>query len=147
MRLAHALIVKSIIETLFVASLAIGFYFAAFPPSFQGWGEVQPHTISGWAVNQLAPYERVEVQLFIDGAFVARAEANLSRRDVVLAGWARDEWHGYAFPIPALPPGSHEARVYAVHASDNASRLSLQLVGDPLPFTVDDSGSSAKLSK
>ncbi len=147
MKLAHALIVKSIIETLFVASLAVGSYFAVFPPSFQGWGEVQPHTISGWAVNQLSPNERVEVQLFIDGAFVARGQANLSRRDVALAGWARDEWHGYAFPIPALSPGPHEGRVYALHSSGSASRLGLQLVGDPLPFSVDDSGSASKLDK
>ena len=32
--------------------------------------------ISGWAVNNASPWERVEVQLFIDGKFVASAIAD-----------------------------------------------------------------------
>ena len=140
MKLIHALIAKSIAETILVAALAVGFYFTAFPPYFHGWGEASPHAISGWVVNQHVPWDRVEVQLFIDGKFVATGTANLSRPDVVAAGWAKDEWHGYSLAVPSLAPGVHEARVYALHASGYGIRQTLQLVGDPSPLRVDESG-------
>lgn len=141
MKLAHALIAKSIAETIFIASLAVAFYFSSFPPVFRGWGEVQPRAISGWVVDRFSPFDRVEVQLFVDGEFITSSKANLSRPDVVTAGWARDEWHGFSFTMISLRPGPHEARVYALHASANRARQSLQLIGDPIPFSVDESGS------
>jgi len=147
MKLVHALIAKSLAETILVATLAIAFHLSAFPPTFHGWGEVLPHAISGWAVNQADPSERIEVQLFIDGKFVASATANQSRPDVVVAGWAQDEWHGYNFAAPPLVPGVHTARVYAVHASGGEIRQTLQLVGDPIRLIVDASGSLSDLRK
>lgn len=140
MKLAHVLIAKSISETILVAALVVAFYFWTFPPSFKGWGEVQPHAISGWVVNQFSPFERVEVQLFVDGEFVAGGRADLSRPDVVEAGWARDEWHGYTLSVASLRPGSHLARVYALHTSGGGTRQSLLLVGDPLLIDVDEAG-------
>ena len=115
MKLVHALIAKSLAETILVATLAVVFYLSAFPPSFHGWGEALPHCIAGWAVNQAEPWERVEVQLFINGKFVANATANQSRPDVVVAGWAKDEWHGISFDAPTLIQARHQGRVYALH--------------------------------
>jgi hypothetical protein len=135
-RLVHVLIAKSLAETILVAMVTVAFFFSAFPPYFHGWGEATPHAISGWVVNQSAPWERVEVQLFVDGRFVASGLANQSRQDVVVAGWSRDEWHGYVFPAVSLPTGPHEARVYALHASGHGIRQTLQLVGDPIRFVV-----------
>ena len=140
MKLIHALIAKSLAETLLVGSLAVAFYLSAFPPTFHGWGETWPRGIAGWVVNQAGPWERVEVQLFIDGKFVAAGTASEPRPDVVQAGWARDEWHGYKFSAPSLSIGVHEARVYALHASGRGFRQSLQLVGDPILFSVDRDG-------
>ena len=140
MRLVHALIAKSLIEAILVGALAVAFYLSAFPPTFHGWGEALPRAIAGWAVNCAEPWERVEVQLFIDGKFVATSTAIQSRPDVVIAGWARDEWHGYKFAAPLLSPGTHEARVYALHASGGGVRQSLQLLGDPIRFSVDQNG-------
>ena len=96
--------------------------------------------ISGWVVNNASPWERVEVELFIDGKFHDRAVANQSRPDVVAAGWTKDEWHGYAFPIALPEAGSHEARVYAMHHGPGGVRKSLQLVGEPIVFSVDRAG-------
>ena|SRR5947209_7803558 len=141
MKLAHALIAKSIADTILVGSLAVGFFFYTFPPSFKGWDEVQPHSISGWAVNQFAPFERVNVQLFIDGEFVATAKADLSRPDVMAAGWTNDEWHGYAFAVSGFSAGVHTARVYALHSSGGGVRASLQMLGDPASFLVAPDGS------
>jgi len=140
MRLVHALIGKALAETIFVAVLGIAFYLAAFPPYFHGWGEVSARGIAGWVVDQSAPGSRVEVQLFVDGKFVASAAANQSRPDVVNSGWSKDEWHGYSFATPSLQAGAHEARVYALHASGGGKRQTLQLVGDPIKFLVDGNG-------
>jgi hypothetical protein len=137
-RLVHVLIGKSIVETLLVGALAVFTFITVLPPYFHGWGEVTDAGISGWAVNNASPWERVEVQLFVDGKFVASSVANESRRDVAAAGWAKDEWHGYNFPV-ALPVGYHEARVYALHGS-NRLRKSLQQLGDPIFFVVNPDG-------
>jgi hypothetical protein len=139
MKLVHALIAKSLAETLLVATLAVLFYVAAFPPALHGWGEALPHAISGWAVNQANQSERLEVQLFIDGKFVGDQIANQSRPDIVASGWARDEWHGYVFS-PKVGPGMHVAHVYVLHLSAQGKRQTLQLAGDPIWFTVADDG-------
>lgn len=134
------LIGKSLVDVLLVSVLAVGFYFKAFPPHFHGWGEASGRSISGWAVNSAQPWERVNVQLFIDGNFAGSAIANLSRRDVPAAGWAKDEWHGYSFQLTGLQPGAHEARVYALHGSGAGVRYTLQLLGDPILFSVSADG-------
>lgn len=135
-KLVHVLIGKSIVETLLIGALAVGTFITVFPPHFHGWGEVSDNAVAGWAVNNADPFQRVRVQLFINGEFVAAAVADRARPDVSAAGWARDEWHGYIFTLPSLPAGQHEARVYAVHDSGGGKRKSLQLLGDPLSFTI-----------
>ena len=137
-KLVHVLIGKSVIETLLIGTLAVFTFILVFPPHFHGWGEVTSDAISGWAVNDAEPYQRVPVQLFVNGQFVAATVADLSRPDVSAAGWARDAWHGYTFTLPSLPQGRHEARIYALHDSGNGKRKSLQLLGDPLTFTINE---------
>ena len=78
--------------------------------------------------------------MFIDDRFAASAAANLSRPDVQQAGWAPDEWHGFSFPVSQLSVGEHEASVYAVHESGGGVRRTLQLLGYPIRFSVDESG-------
>jgi len=144
-RLVHLLIGKSIIETLVVGALAVFTFINVLPPYFHGWGEVTETGISGWAVNNASPWERVEVQLFVDGKFVADAIANQPRPDVLAAGWGRDEWHGYSFRLSPQSLGYHEARVYVLHDSGGGTRKSLQLLGNPIPFFVDEDGKILKL--
>ena len=139
-RLIHLLIGKSIFETLLVGALAVFTFMNVLPPYFHGWAEVTDSGISGWAVNNRAPWERVEVQLFVDGAFVADAIAKDSRPDVSAAGWAKDEWHGYTFKVYSLPVGRYEARIYALTGSGDNARKSLQLLGTPITFAVDSDG-------
>ena len=133
-RLVHLLLAKSILETIFVGTLAVVVYVKLFPPTFHGWGEavVETRSISGWAVNNADPWQRVEVQLFVDGKFVRTQVAQSSRPDVAAAGWAKDEWHGYDFVLNDLSAGTHEARVYASHRS--GARYTLQLLGNPITF-------------
>jgi hypothetical protein len=151
-RLVHALIGKSIVETLVVGALAVFTFISVLPPFFHGWGEVTPRGISGWAVNNASPWERVEVQLFIDGKFADDGVADQSRPDVSAAGWAKDPWHGYTFPLTSLSGAEdktqlHEARVYALHDSRDGSRKSLQLLGEPILFRVTEDGKATPLDR
>jgi len=143
-KLVHVLIAKSIVETLFVSILVVVYFLDVFP-HFHGWGEVTPHTISGWAVNSRNPHERVEVQLFVDGRFVARTVANQSRPQVVSGGWANDQWHGFSLPVSEMRSGDYEARVYALHESGGGARKTLQLVGHAFRFHVAADGTLKSL--
>ena len=133
-KLINLLIAKSIIETIFVGTIAVVVYVKLFPPTFHGWGEAvaASQSISGWAVDDADPWGRVEVQLFVDGKFVGTTVAQLSRPDVMAAGWSKDEWHGYEFVVTGLTEGMHEAKVYALHRS--GERYTLQLLGNPITF-------------
>jgi hypothetical protein len=139
-KLSQLLIAKSIAETLLVATIAVFFYLTLFPPYFRGWGEATEHEIAGWAVNEAAPLERVEVQLFIDGKLVAGGLANHSRPDVLAAGWSTDEWHGYSFAVPPMATGEHVAQIYALHSNRDGTRRTLQLLGDSIRFRADEDG-------
>lgn len=141
-RLVNALIAKSILDTILVGTIAVAVYLSAFPPTFHGWGEAvgASQAIAGWAVNDASPWQRVEVQLFLDGKYAGTQFADQSRPDVRAAGWSRDEWHGYIFVAPGLSAGTHEARIYVLHASSNGARYTLQLLGDPIPFDVEADG-------
>lgn len=134
------LIAKSIFDTVLVGTIAVVVYLNVFPPTFHGWGEAvrESRSISGWVVTDAEPWQRVEVQLFIDGKLVGTQVAQLSRPDVVAAGWSKDEWHGYSFIVPQLAAGTHEARVYALHASGAGARYTLQMLGDPIRFEVNE---------
>jgi hypothetical protein len=136
-QLVNLLIAKSILETVLVGAFAVVVYTKLFPPTFHGWGEavVESRSISGWVVDDADPWRRVEVQLFVDGKLVGTQVAQLSRPDVVAAGWGKDEWHGYNFVVNGLGVGIHDARVYALH--QQGERYSLRMLGDPIRFEVD----------
>ncbi|HKG61609.1 MAG TPA: hypothetical protein VKB05_17755 [Pyrinomonadaceae bacterium] len=138
-KLVNLLLAKSILETIFVGTLAVVVYTKLFPPTFHGWGEavVEEKAIYGWVVNNARPDDRVEVEVYVDGRYSGRARADGPRPDIVAAGWSKDPFHGYAVWISKLPPGKHESRVYALHRSDDGRKCTLQLIGDPIQFEVD----------
>jgi hypothetical protein len=135
--LIKLLAVKSIFELLFVGVLAVGFYLSAFPTSFRGALDAADNRqVSGWAMDRSANQKPIEVQLFINGRFVADATANLLRPDVVSAGLATEPAHGFMFQTPNLPPGQYEARVYAPYLSGGGVRGTLQQIGNAKRFEV-----------
>jgi hypothetical protein len=139
-KIVQALLGKAFAETILVSALAISFFFQSFPPYFRGWGELSNRQIIGWANNAAHPGSRVEVQLFIDGAFISNQTASQFRPDVRAAGWATDDWHGYRFDLPQLSTGAHQARIYALHSTGQEKRKTLQLLGDPIEFVVEADG-------
>ncbi len=142
-RLTNFLIAKSIFEALFVGALALVFYLTTFNPFFRGaLDEATPQQVYGWAVDEASPARRVEVQLYIDGHFAGTNVANLPRPDVLAAGRAADELHGFCFTTPALAPGEHEARVYAVFAGKDETRRTLHQIGMTRKFVTETSGAT-----
>ncbi|HEY0081311.1 MAG TPA: hypothetical protein VGB61_00870 [Pyrinomonadaceae bacterium] len=145
-RLSHALIAKSLAEALFVVALAVYFSYTNFNPYFRGSVDVADgRVVTGWVVNEASPGERVEVHLYVDGHFVARRLADAPRPDVFEAGRSLDAAHGFVFNLPPLPPNrTYEARVYAMHATGEATRRALQQFGAARQFSVkaDDANAS-----
>ena len=136
-RLTHLLIAKSIFETLFVAGLAVFFYYQTFNVYIRGSLDLaDARNVAGWAVDEREPQRRVVVQLYINDHFVASREADAFRPDVLAAGRAADERHGFIFNTPPLPPGVYEARVYALHESGGEKRRALQMVGRVQKFQI-----------
>jgi len=137
-RLTYYLIVKSIVDVLLIAILALGFYLTAFHPFFHGWvDDANSRWVRGWVINRAAPTGDVEAQLYIDGRFVESQPANQPRPDIVATQLAENEKHGFFFTTPALEEGEHEARVYAVHESGEEARRTLQLIGKPFRFITE----------
>ena len=127
--------------TLAAGAYVVWIEYSSFPPHFRGFGEVTSKgEVAGWAVDPLNPDVRVEVEVYVDGRFVAHGVAALPRPDVVEAGRATDPACGYRFPLPVLAQGSHEARVYAVHAPGGREWRTLKQLGDPLRFDTDGDG-------
>lgn len=147
-RLTHLLIGKSIIETLFLAALAVVFIHQLLHPSYRGSVDAANESyVSGWAVDDAAPEARVEVQLFIDGHFAGWGLAEQARPDIQTAGRAPDAWHGFSVRLPVLPQGTHEARVYAVHKVFGGQLFTLQQVDKALSFSVPANGSNETVSQ
>lgn len=127
--------------TLAAGAWVVWVEYSWFPPHFRGFGEVtRQGEVAGWAVDASRPGARVEVELYVDGRFVAHGVATLPRPDVVAAGRATDPDCGYRFALPILAAGPHEARVYALHAPGSASLRTLKQLGDPLRFDADADG-------
>ena len=136
-RLATLLLAKLTLDLLFVCALAVYAHSVAFHPFFSGsLDSADSSGVRGWVVDRARAGESVEVQLYVDGQFVADSLADQPRPDVSAKGYAPDERHGYAFTLGPLTVGTHEARVYAVHASRADSRRTLQQIGAAYRFNV-----------
>jgi hypothetical protein len=137
-RLIHLLISKSMAEALLITTVVVGFYFATTNPNLRGvLDDADRSLVTGWVVDEGNPSARVEVQLFVDDRFAGDVTANQYRPDVHNAKRADDDWHGFAFQTPQLLPGEHQARVYAVHSNGAGTRRTLQLIGKPYTFRID----------
>jgi hypothetical protein len=138
-RLTRFLIGKSLAETLFLVALIAAFSYAHFNPRLRGTLDVaNEREVLGWVVDEADPNKRVEVELYIDGHFVARHRAGESRPDVLAAGRAANANHGFAFETPTLPAraAEYEASVFAAHEGIDRQLIGLRMVGKPLRFRV-----------
>jgi hypothetical protein len=136
--LTRILIAKSILDVLLLGTLSLVYYYSAFNPHIRGsLDEAGPEWIRGWVLDLSNRDEHVEVQLYIDGRFIESRVSDFPHPQMVSLGLARDEKHGFLFFTPPLDVGQHEARVYAVHASRDGERRTLQQIGKPLTFQTE----------
>lgn len=134
-RLVNLLLAKAAFDLLFVCALAAAFYYAAFRPTLRGsLDHADAESVRGWVVDKSEPSRRVEVQLYLDGQLAGAGLADRPRPDVSARGLAEDDRHGFVFELGTLPPGEHEARVYALHTSAAGRRRTLQQIGGAIRF-------------
>jgi len=132
-RLTTLLLAKLTLDLLFVAALAVYTQAVAFHPFFSGSLDyADAESVRGWVVDRAASEMAVEVQLYVDGRFVADRLADEPRPDVSAKGFAPGERHGFVFRLAPPLAGEHEVRVYAVHASASGTRRTLQQIGKTL---------------
>lgn len=126
-RIRRLLVAKAALETLFVVALASAFFYVNWNPRVDGSVASDGQTrVEGWVAGARGEGEPLEVQLFIDGHFVASTTAGGEPR----AGRETPTGaRGFSFDLPRLQPGEHEARVYVVHVGGGRMRLALHPVG------------------
>ncbi|MDX2033247.1 MAG: hypothetical protein SF339_21400 [Blastocatellia bacterium] len=139
-RLLRAVIAKSFIEILLVCLVATLVAFSTFNPQLRGAVDVAgPERLAGWVNDPRAPDERIEVQLFIDGRFVATTRADGRRDDLVAAGVTATPSHGFEFDLVALrlPPGRHPAQVFALRPTTGGRMMLLPITKQPSLIQVE----------
>lgn len=133
-RLLRAVLAKSFLEVALVCVVATLAAFSSFSPILRGAIDVADRNrIAGWAHDPFAPGEAIEVQLFIDGKFVAAKQAGERRDDLVETGAASKPNHGFTFTLESfnLGSGSHTAQVYALRDGVGANRTLTPLAKKP----------------
>ncbi len=138
-QLLKAILAKSVIEILLVCAVVTMAAFSNFSPLLRGAIDLaDQNRVAGWVHDPLSPEEAIEVQLFIDGRFVASTIADQRRDDLVRAKATTKPDHGFAFEIGGLKldHGLHSAQVYAVRSAAGSSKALLPISKNPLAFHI-----------
>jgi hypothetical protein len=138
-RLLRAVIAKSFVEIFVVCVIATLAAFSNFSPMLRGHIDVADQMrVSGWVYDPLAPNSVIQVQLFIDGHFVAARVADESREDLVEAGATNKPNHGFTFSLKSLnlTRGKHTVQVYALRGTSGATKALIPISRTPRVFQV-----------
>ncbi len=138
-RLLTAVSIKTLLEIVFVCAVVSTAAVESFHPFLRGALDiVDASVVAGWAYDPTAKDEPLQVQLFIDGAFVAADRAIEVRKDLVEAGAAAEPEHGFSFSLKStnLAPGGHTAMVYAVRTSIGGNLSLIPISKEPVRFEV-----------
>lgn len=138
-KLLRAIIAKSFVEVALVCVVASLAAFTTFSPQLRGAIDVADQSqISGWVNDPRLPDTALEVQLFIDGKFIASRLADDRREDLVSAGATTRPNHGFSFALEPfkLPAGEHSAQVFAVRDAAGASKILLPVTAEPKNFQI-----------
>lgn len=132
-RLVKLIAAKLALDLLFVCGLALYTHAVTFERGFDGALEqVDGRGARGWVADLGRPGEPVEVQLFLNGEFVASATATEPRPDDAASGSKGGVRRSFVFEFQRS--GEYEARVYAVRAGRDGTRRVLQRIGEPRRF-------------
>lgn len=138
-KLLRAIIGKSFVEVALVCVVASLAAFTTFSPQLRGAIDVADQTrVAGWVNDPRLPETALEVQLFIDGKFIASRLADDRRDDLVSAGVTTSPNHGFSFDLESfkLPAGEHSAQVFAVRDAAGASKILLPVTAVSRKFQI-----------
>lgn len=138
-KLLRAIIAKSFVEVVLVCVVASLAAFTTFSPQLRGAIDVADQTrLAGWVNDPRLPETPLEVQLFIDGKFIASRLADDRRDDLVSAGVTEKPNHGFSFELAEfkLPAGEHSAQVFAVRDAAGESKILLPVTAAPRRFQI-----------
>lgn len=135
-KLTRLLLVKAALDFVIVVWLVADFAGAAFTSIEAARIEKIDGELRGRFTLSGRERDR-EVQLFIDGIFVASTSARCAAEDVKSA--ARDGSScAFSFTLPKLAAGEHEAVAYIAGAERGGARRVLRVVGEPVRFQVEN---------
>lgn len=138
-KLLQAVLVKTGLEiTLICVAVSLAAFSHINPPLRGAIDVADASRIAGWAYDPREPAARLEVQLFVDGRFVAAGRADERRDDLARRGAADDAMHGFTFAVPplGLAPGRHTLQVFAVHSGSANNKTLLSLTRSTLTLDI-----------
>lgn len=134
-RLTHALLLKSLLELLFLCLLLGIAGFKYFNPTARGEiTQADAVSVRGWVSNPLAPRHPVQLELVVDGRVIAIVTAD--EGEYAPAGLLRRGAHPFEFSFHRLPAGTHSIQVYVVQTTPGRALTLFPITGRPQTFTV-----------
>ena len=146
-RLLRAVLAKSFLEILLVCAVATLAAFSNFSPMLRGVIDIaDERRVAGWVHDPFFPEQAIEVQLFIDGRFVATRLADDRRDDLVEAGVTKIANHGFTFPLDSfnLSKGAHTIQIYALRETSGPNKSLIPISKTPRTVEIGDKQSDVK---
>ena len=97
---------------------------------------------SGWAYDDNAGLDPIDVDIYIDNQYYNSVTANQSRPGLVNNRVCPNPEHGFTFTLQGLTNGFHSIRVYAV---DFGGDNDMELMGSPKNITVGNCNPSTEI--
>jgi hypothetical protein len=136
-RLTRALLLKSLLELLFLCLVLGVAGFKYFNPTIRGEiTQADAISVRGWVSNPLAPRDPIQLELVIDGRLTAIASAEQVRAEHATSALLRRGEHPFAFSFPPLSAGTHSVQVYAVQITPGRALTLFPITGRAQTFTL-----------
>lgn len=137
-RLVKLLVGKLLFDLFFLIAAVVVSAYIALPPMYRGWTDEADSThVSGWVADQLNNARKVDVQLFVDGKFIAERTADMPRPDVTQKYPTVNAACGFRFEMPQMSAGVHAVNVYAVEISKPGSPPTVLQVGKTMSVKIE----------
>lgn len=137
-KLARVLLIKAVCDLIFVVALAGGSFIAALTPWIDGHVEAADSYVSGRISERIRSDTSFDVQLFIDGNFIAHRIVKCASSSNVIESSLTSGGCEFRFELQKLESGEHEARVFASEVKEGVVHRVLHLLGKPQRFATEN---------
>jgi hypothetical protein len=132
-RLSRAVLLKSLLELLFLCLVLGVAGFKYFNPTIRGEiTQADAVSVRGWVSNPLAPRHPIQLELVVDGRVIAIVTADQAE----YAKLPRQGAHPFEFSFQRLPAGTHSIQVYVVQTTPGRALTLFPIAGRAQTFTV-----------